>query len=177
MTVLLAKPEFSKEDATVAAIEFNRMEPIFARLDNEVLAEEARRRAEVEAAKGETADNPAILWLAAWESPDRFLLPRTSCRDEGSRRPRRERLRSVEAEALAFAAMREAVVEKGNFLAATSHELRSSLQAIISTIDRLAVELGELAPTELKRLRRSTDAMARHLSDLLTLAKSDAGTA
>lgn len=80
-------------------------------------------------------------------------------------------LRQVQLEAMA-----QSVAAKSEFLSKVSHELRSPLQAILSTIDLF--ELRYDKPDELalvRRIRRAANGLSTQLGDLLTLARSEAG--
>jgi signal transduction histidine kinase/CheY-like chemotaxis protein len=83
--------------------------------------------------------------------------------------------RARQAEKDAVAAMRVAMIEKSTFLAATSHELRSPLQSILSNVDTLELRLKETAPEEIRWLQLAARSLERILRDLLTLAQGEAG--
>jgi len=73
--------------------------------------------------------------------------------------------------------MTENVTAKSVFLTKVSHEMRSPLQAILSTVD--AFELNDKSSAGhdfANKIRRSLSSLNRHLVDLLTLASSDAGS-
>lgn len=83
--------------------------------------------------------------------------------------------RARQAEKDAVAAMRAAMIAKSTFLAATSHELRSPLQSILSNVDALELRLKDVAPEEVRWLQLAARSLERVLRDLLTLAQGDAG--
>lgn len=73
-------------------------------------------------------------------------------------------------------AMTESVTAKGMFLTKVSHEMRSPLQAILSTVDTFELNVKSDEGREFtNKIRRSLSSLNRHLVDLLTLASSEAG--
>ena len=72
--------------------------------------------------------------------------------------------------------MTESVSAKSIFLTKVSHEMRSPLQAILSTVDTFELNDKSAEGREFtNKIRRSVSSLNRHLVDLLTLASSEAG--
>jgi signal transduction histidine kinase/CheY-like chemotaxis protein len=87
-----------------------------------------------------------------------------------------ERLLALEAEKTAKAEMEEAVRAKTQFLSMVSHELRSPLQAILSSVDVLGMAIPPAEREQaIARIRRSSMVLGVQLRDLLTLARGEAG--
>jgi signal transduction histidine kinase len=174
VTAMLFRPDFKQEDAAVAAIEFDRLEPLLSALSDEIQVEEARNRAAIER---ELDQHRGVFWLlfgclavVVVGFVGHLWISRTRERKDSV-----ERQRLLESERAAITAMQAAVTAKGEFLASTSHDLRSPLQSIVSTLDVLELRLKDSAPDEVRWLRRSASSMERFLRDLLTLAKGEAG--
>jgi signal transduction histidine kinase/CheY-like chemotaxis protein len=92
------------------------------------------------------------------------------------RRVARERLAALDAEKLAKAQMESAVRAKTQFLSMVSHELRSPLQAILSSVDVLGLAIPPAERDQaIHRIRRSSMVLGVQLRDLLTLARGEAG--
>lgn len=87
-----------------------------------------------------------------------------------------ERLRALDAERLAKDQLQQAVNTRAQFLSMVSHELRSPLQAIVSSVDVLDLQIP---PSErrnaIQRIRRSALMLGLQLRDLLTIARGEAG--
>lgn len=92
------------------------------------------------------------------------------------RRLAKERLDALDAERLAKSALQQSINTKAQFLSMVSHELRSPLQVIVSSVDLLG--LGT-APNERRnavaRIRRAALMLGVQLRDLLTIARGEAG--
>lgn len=87
-----------------------------------------------------------------------------------------QRLLALEAEKTAKAEMEEAVRAKTQFLSMVSHELRSPLQAILSSVDLLNMAIPPAEREQaIARIRRSSMVLGVQLRDLLTLARGEAG--
>ncbi|MDM0108461.1 hybrid sensor histidine kinase/response regulator [Variovorax sp. J22R24] len=87
-----------------------------------------------------------------------------------------QRLLALEAEKNAKAEMEEAVRAKTQFLSMVSHELRSPLQAILSSVDVLGMAIPPAEREQaIGRIRRSSMVLGVQLRDLLTLARGEAG--
>jgi signal transduction histidine kinase len=86
-----------------------------------------------------------------------------------------ERARLLEVEQARVQSLQESLKAKSEFLSRVSHELKSPLQGIISSLD-LIEERSASKDIELhSRIRRGTNALNAQIRDLLTLARSDAG--
>ncbi|MEP6876508.1 MAG: hybrid sensor histidine kinase/response regulator [Burkholderiales bacterium] len=86
------------------------------------------------------------------------------------------RSRELDLRQVKLETMAQNVAAKSEFLSRVSHELRSPLQAILSTLDLF--ELRYDKPDELalvRRVRRAANGLSTQLGDLLTLARSEAG--
>ena len=106
-----------------------------------------------------------IGWLA-W-----ILLAQRS-----DRRLARERLAALESEQLAKSELQRSINTKAQFLSMVSHELRSPLQVIVSSVDLL--DLGTPAEerrSAVARIRRAAMMLGVQLRDLLTIARGEAG--
>ena len=87
------------------------------------------------------------------------------------------RSRELDLQQVRVDTMAQSVAAKSEFLSRVSHELRSPLQAILSTLDLF--ELRYDKPDELalvRRVRRAANGLSAQLGDLLTLACSEAGS-
>jgi len=87
-------------------------------------------------------------------------------------------IRAIEEERAAALATRELAIARSAFLAKVSHELRSSLQGIVSALDVIEMRHARafFGDEELiGRMRRSSMLLNTQLRDLLTLAKGEAG--
>ncbi len=83
---------------------------------------------------------------------------------------------AIAQEAARVEAMRETLVARSVFLAKVSHELRSPIQSIVSSLDVLEMRSDRATDDPLiRRIRRSSLLLNTQLRDLLTLAKSEAG--
>lgn len=96
-------------------------------------------------------------------------------RRQADARVAEERRKAFDEQRQTVAKMEAVVAEKAIFLSATSHELRSPLQSIVSAVDTLQKRYDRVAVNEVNVLRRAVKAMNVLLEDLLTLAKGDAG--
>ncbi len=86
------------------------------------------------------------------------------------------RLDALEAEKTAKVQMEAAVRAKSQFLSMVSHELRSPLQAILSSVDLLRLNVSPAEREQaIQRIRRSSMVLGVQLRDLLTLARGEAG--
>ena len=73
--------------------------------------------------------------------------------------------------------LKESLQAKAEFLSRVSHELKSPLQSVVSSLDQIEERL-KAGPTEahlLSKIRRGTNALNAQLRDLLTLARGDVG--
>ena len=72
---------------------------------------------------------------------------------------------------------RAAFASKNAFLGMVGHELRTSLQAIVSIIDSVTNNLNEvIKPCQIERLETAVSKMERQLNDLAEFAKIDNGS-
>lgn len=80
-----------------------------------------------------------------------------------------------ELDQLRLAAMEAAMLEKSAFLAKVSHELRSPLQAIVASLELMETSSSERTRQALtETISGSAKKLAAQLSDLLTIARSEA---
>lgn len=85
------------------------------------------------------------------------------------------RSRILELERLKIAALADQTKARDEFLSYVSHELRSPLQSLVSTLELLEVRKGRVDPDSIKRIRRSARNLTTQLGDLLTEAHGRAG--
>ena len=73
--------------------------------------------------------------------------------------------------------LKESLQAKSEFLSRVSHELKSPLQSVVSSLDQIEERLktGPVEAELLSRIRRGTNALNAQLRDLLTLARGDVG--
>jgi len=82
-----------------------------------------------------------------------------------------DRQRAVEA-------MERAIFAKRRFLSMVNHEVRSPLQNIVASVELLASKDSRPeSVTAIRRIRHAVAALQGQLRDLLTIARTDAGTA
>lgn len=130
---------------------------------------------------GLTSAHPdAIFWMEAAATFEALffsfaLAYKIRLAEDEARRLTEEKARLLEAKAEALEQAGRANGQRAQFLSMTSHELRSPLQSLLSTVDLLELRLKNTAPQEVRRLRSAGEAMDRFLRDLLTLAKGEAG--
>jgi signal transduction histidine kinase len=130
---------------------------------------------------GLTSAHPsAIFWMEAAAAFEALcfsfaLAYKIRLAEDEARRLNEEKARLLEAKAEALEQADRANSQRAQFLSMTSHELRSPLQSLLSTVDLLELRLQSSAPQEVRRLRSAGEAMDRFLRDLLTLAKGEAG--
>lgn len=127
-----------------------------------------------------SAHPDAIFWMegaAAFEALffSFALAYKIRLAEDEAMRLTEEKARLLEAKAEALEQASRANSQRAQFLSMTSHELRSPLQSLLSTVDLLELRLKNSAPQEVRRLRSAGEAMDRFLRDLLTLAKGEAG--
>lgn len=171
----LSQPALNPHDAVQLLEAFNQMAVPLSRLTNGARNAELADREETLSAFFERR---AVLWglmLVVWGTLAVWVLVfyRNSRRSQALAH---ERLRALESERAAVAAMQAAVVARNEFLAMVSHELRSPLQSILSAL----LPLGRRAANQedrvfISRIRRSATALEVQLRDLLTLAQGEAG--
>ena len=87
------------------------------------------------------------------------------------------KLHGLEVERVRLAALAESVAARSVFLSHVSHELKSPLQSLLSTLDLIELRRGKpLEPALMARMRRAAFGLATQLGDLLTLARGEAGS-
>lgn len=87
-------------------------------------------------------------------------------------------VRKVEEDRARLLANREAVISRAAFLSKVSHELRSPLQSMVSSLDVFEMRHVDAARGDaelISRMRRASLLLNTQLRDLLTLAKGEAG--
>ena len=83
---------------------------------------------------------------------------------------------SLVAEEQAKAALKQSINTKAQFLSMVSHELRSPLQVIVSSVDLLELGTPEFERrTAVARIRRAALMLGVQLRDLLTIARGESG--
>lgn len=85
------------------------------------------------------------------------------------------RSRELEMDRLKVAALADNIRDRNEFLSRVGHELRSPLQAIISSLAMLEDREAKLDSKTRQRLIRAATGISRQLGDLLTLARGEAG--
>jgi signal transduction histidine kinase/CheY-like chemotaxis protein len=88
----------------------------------------------------------------------------------------RDRLEALKSERSAKAQLQQSISTKAQFLSMVSHELRSPMQVIVSSVDLL--DLGTPAAerrSAVTRIRRAAMMLGVQLRDLLTIARGEAG--
>lgn len=92
------------------------------------------------------------------------------------RRQARSLALALEAEQLAKSELQQSINTKAQFLSMVSHELRSPLQVIVSSVDLLGAWADPIERREaVARIRRASLMLGVQLRDLLTIARGDAG--
>ncbi len=175
ITTVLAKEDFSREDATAALVDFELLDPTWAKLDHEIKDEQSRRRRET--LRSVAARRQLSLWMtgAAW-LVYAGLLAALALAARRQRQIRVAQARALDAERQSVQNMQAVLKAKGEFLAAVSHELRSPLQSIRSALDLLELRaVSEDQAVLVTRVQRATNILTTQLRDLLTLAQGDAG--
>ena len=93
-------------------------------------------------------------------------------------RSRRRYAAAARDRQLAVEAMEQAISSKHKFLSMVSHELRSPLQSIVTSLETLSIDpsLAGRPPSAaaVRRIRHAVSAMQGQFRDLLTIARSDA---
>ncbi len=83
---------------------------------------------------------------------------------------------ALEAEHHAKSELQQSINTKAQFLSMVSHELRSPLQVIVSSVDLLGTQAAPLERREaVARIRRAALMLGVQLRDLLTIARGEAG--
>ncbi|RYX88822.1 MAG: response regulator [Comamonadaceae bacterium] len=92
------------------------------------------------------------------------------------RRLAHERLLALEAAQDAKAALQRSINAKAQFLSMVSHELRSPLQVIVSSVDLVGPDTpADERRAAIGRVRRAATSMGVQLRDLLMIARGEAG--
>jgi signal transduction histidine kinase len=88
-----------------------------------------------------------------------------------------EKGKLFEVEQARFQSLQESLTAKSEFLSRVSHELKSPLQSVVSSLDVIEDRFQSFpeATELLSRLRRGANALNAQIRDLLTLARGDAG--
>lgn len=171
----LHKPGFSAADAKEALKELDALDPVVVRLANAARKRELDGRTAMLESLNEREHDSLLFALAGWAVAMGWLgWILLAYRDKQNLA--HERLRALDAERVAKEQLQQAVRTKSQFLSMVSHELRSPLQAILSSVDVLELHLP---PAErlsaIKRIRRSAMVLGVQLRDLLTIAHGEAG--
>lgn len=92
------------------------------------------------------------------------------------RRQARSLALALEAEQLAKSELQQSINTKAQFLSMVSHELRSPLQVIVSSVDLLGSKADSIERCDaVARIRRASLMLGVQLRDLLTIARGEAG--
>lgn len=154
--------------------EFEEVQPLLEALSIRVRAEENRRR---EATMTGLMQRRMLLWIlliAGWVLVLGWMITLT----RSERRFRQKAFDEAAArrsEKDALNALEEAVRAKSNFLGMVSHELRSPLQVILSSLEGLERRASGESAEFVGRILHAANAIKLQLQDLLTLAAGEAG--
>lgn len=165
---------FARESASALLQDFDQMDGLLVKLADEVRVEEIRHR---EATMSGLLQRRMLLWIllgAGWV----LLLAWLVTLAKSERRYRRaasEQAIAQLSEMQALKALEDAVKAKSTFLGMVSHELRSPLQDILSSLEVLERRATGENAAFVARVRRSANALKAQLQDLLTLATGEAG--
>ena len=171
----LHQPGISAADAKEALKEFHAMDPVVVRLANAARTRELQGRTAMLESLNEREHDSLLFALAGWAIAMGWLAwILLAYRDKQNLA--HERLRALQAEQVVKEQLQQAVRTKSQFLSMVSHELRSPLQAIVSSVDVLELQLPPAERVSaIKRIRRSAMVLGVQLRDLLTLAHGEAG--
>lgn len=178
---VLHSPTFAREDAVALLPEFRRVERLVIRFANEVRVEEIRSR---EATMAGLQQRRMWVWIAlsassvvlvAWLVTLRHSERRYRRKAEEEATARRREHAAIKEKHAASKELEAAVRAKSNFLGMVSHELRSPLQDILSSLEILERRASGTDAEFVARVRRSANALKAQLQDLLTLATGEAG--
>jgi signal transduction histidine kinase len=86
-----------------------------------------------------------------------------------------EKAKLLEIEQARVQSLQQSLRAKGEFLSQVSHELKSPLQRIVSSLDAIEDRSSSAEAAMLTRIRRGTNALNAQIRDLLTLARGEAG--
>jgi signal transduction histidine kinase len=175
LTEILHRPDLSAADAKEALNEFDALDTTVVHLANAARQRELDGRSSVfEGIKQDehvALIRALVVWAVCMGWLGWILLAHWR-----KQQLAHERLRALEAERLAREQLDQAVKTKAQFLSMVSHELRSPLQAIVSSVDVLNLQIP---PSErlsaIQRIRRSALMLGVQLRDLLTIAHGEAG--
>jgi signal transduction histidine kinase/CheY-like chemotaxis protein len=104
------------------------------------------------------------------------LGQRIKLADAGRVRLAEERERILLAERTAVAEAKQAIEEKNRFLSIVTHELRSCLQPMVSSLEGLESRVKDAKLAEyVQRIKHSANRLTSQLRDLLTLSRGQAG--
>ncbi|MBT2304013.1 response regulator [Variovorax paradoxus] len=172
---ILRKGEFSGADASEVLKAFDAMDPTVVRLSNAARQREIDGRTSLFESFRQREHDGLIYALVVWALLVGWL-GWILLRQRSDRRLARERLDALDAEKLAKDQLHQSINTKAQFLSMVSHELRSPLQVIVSSVDVLELEIP---PSErlsaIQRIRRSALMLGVQLRDLLTIARGEAG--
>ena len=139
---ILHRPDLSAVDAKEALNEFDALDATVVRLANAARQREIDGRSSVfEAIKQDEHDGliqALVVWAVCMGWLGWILLAHRR-----KQQLAHERLRALEAERLAREQLDQAMKTKVQFLSMVSHELRSPLQAIVSSVDVLNLQRSE----------------------------------
>lgn len=175
VTEILHRPDLSAAHAKEVLKAFDALDASVVRLANAARQRELDGRSSVFAAIQQAEHDGLIKALVVWAVCMGWLgWILLAYRDK--QQLAHERLRALEAERLAKEQLNQAMKTKTQFLSMVSHELRSPLQAIVSSVDVLNLQIP---PSErlsaIQRIRRSALMLGVQLRDLLTIARGEAG--
>jgi signal transduction histidine kinase/CheY-like chemotaxis protein len=171
----LRKSDLSAADARAALQEFDAMEAIVIRLSNAARQRELDGRTSLFESFRQRELDGLIYALVVWALLVGWLVW-IVLSERSDRRLARERLDALQAEQLAKEQLRQSINTKAQFLSMVSHELRSPLQVIVSSVDLLGMEVkGSERKDAISRIRRAALMLGVQLRDLLTIARGEAG--
>jgi signal transduction histidine kinase len=169
------RANFTPADAKAALGAFASVEPVVQRFVNLARQREIDGRSQLYESFQKREHDRLLGALAIWAIMVGwvFWILATQQRD---RRLAKDRLVALQGEQEAREQLREEMNMKATFLSMVSHELRSPLQVVVSSVDVLGMDVSNSErQSAIARIRRAALMMGVQLRDLLTIARGEAG--